>query len=99
MVLESALRSVDELPEPTAEQVLFRNHVLAMMRIIGRKKGLRYLKLMSEQLALEAGLSNVTSIRPHRMARKVQISREQAAMLWHGLQPMLVAALPPADMD
>lgn len=91
---ESALKTTEELPTPSAELVLYRAHVQALLRVLGRKKGERYLRLMAGQLAAEENLSNVLSIRPSSQALEVRMSRRQAATIFDRLMPVFLASLP-----
>lgn len=86
-------RAASELPEPSAELVLFRVHVEAMLAVMGPKKGERYLRLMAEKLASEENLSALFHIRPRSDDAAVQRARSQAAELFRRHLPIFLARI------
>ena len=84
----------DELPEPSAELVLWRVHVEAMLAVLSRKKGERYLTYMTERLAWEDNLSAVFNIRPQAQHAQVRRARRQAARIYERYLPVFHARLP-----
>ncbi len=81
------------LPDPSAELVLFRVHVEAMVTVLGRKKAERYIRLMAETLAKEESLSEVFQLRPAAKHAEVRTARKQAAAIFQGYLPSWVAKL------
>lgn len=95
MAVPEFLAQESELPPPSAELVLWRVHVEAMVVALGRKKGERYLRLMADKLAFEDGLASVFQIRPASMHADVRRTRRQAASVFERYMPIFLAALPP----
>jgi hypothetical protein len=82
-----------DLPPPSAELVLFRIHVEAVVAVLGRRKGERYLRLMAQKLAAEENLSSLFPIRPQKDFASVQRARRQAAAIFERLLPVFLARL------
>jgi hypothetical protein len=87
--------SPEELPPPSAELVLFRVHVEAMVATMGRKRAERYLRAMAEKLAWEEGLASVFHIRPIAQHAEVRRTRQQASAIFERMLPVFLAAIPP----
>jgi hypothetical protein len=83
------------LPSPSAELVLYRVHVEALIHVLGRKKAGRYLRAMADKLAWEEGLASVFQIRPASEQASVRQARQQAAAIFERMLPIFLAALPP----
>lgn len=84
----------EELPAPSAELILWRIHVEAMLTVLGRKKGERYLTLMAEKLADEENLASIFQIRPASHRGATRRATAQAAELFARSMPLFLARLP-----
>lgn len=90
---ERAIKS-DELPEPSAELVLWRVSVEAFIACAGRKRSEKFLRLMAEKLANEDNLASVFQIRPNSDAVRVSKARKQAVAMFEKYLPIFLARLP-----
>jgi hypothetical protein len=81
----------DEMPEPTAEMVLFRVHVEVLISLMGRKKADRYLRLMAEKLADEENLSAVFKLRRSAKHEALRKAHQDAALQFQRFLPVWLA--------
>lgn len=83
-----------DFPPPSAELVLFRVHVEALISVLGHRKATRYLRTMTDALANEDNFASVFQIRPTAQHVASRQARKQAAMLFEMYLPLWLARVP-----
>lgn len=73
--------------------MLWRVHVEALLAVMPRKRGERYLRLMAEKLADEENLASVFQIRPSSHRAASRRATLQAAELLERTMPLFLARL------
>ena len=83
----------EQLPPPSAELVLWRVQTEAIISVLGRRKGERFLRVMADKLANEENMSAVFQIRPSSERGAVSRARQEAAEIFKRLLPLFLARL------
>jgi hypothetical protein len=83
-----------ELPPPSAEMVLWRITMQALLASLPRKRAERLLREAAETLAAEENLTSVLQIRPVKDHAAVRQARRQAAAIYARYLPLFLAGLP-----
>jgi hypothetical protein len=86
--------STGDAPDPSAELILLRVFVEAVLEVWGRKKGERCLRLMAEKLAAEECLSSVFHLRPPPSNTAWRTACRKAAVAFERCMPIWLARLP-----
>jgi hypothetical protein len=84
---------VVDLPEPSAELVLFRVFLTSYIADLPKKKCERLLRRMADMLANEESLDTVLPIRPKGDRPAVIHARRQAIAMYRQMLPVLLASL------
>ena len=85
----------EDLPPPSAELVLYRVHVEALIATLGRRKAEKYLRTASEIFATEQSLSAVLMFRPMAQQEPLMRARRAAAYWFKQALPTFIARIPP----
>jgi hypothetical protein len=91
---EPLIRQAHDMPPATPELVLFRVQTEALLSVLGRKKGERFLRTMGEKLMDEANFADVAPIRRNADTDRIRVARREAAEAYARFLPIWLARLP-----
>jgi hypothetical protein len=86
-------------PPPTVDRIMWRVQAEALVTVLGRKKGEAFIRAMATTFAAQEAVADIIPIRPgsyHADLRKAQL---EAAALFRGFIPSLIARLRPRSWD
>ena len=96
--LQKLLPAAEELPPPSAEMILLRVFVEALLECckVPRKRRARvFIDTAASILANEESLSLIVPIRPTTQMAEVNRARRQALAIFRAYAPTFLARLPP----
>lgn len=84
----------EEMPPPTAELVLLRVHVEALLSSMRRKQAEKYLRIVSEILATEETLAQILPLQARSHHAALNQARRGALYWFRAALPTFIARLP-----
>ena len=90
---QSAQRELVALPPPSADLILWRVTLEALLAGMSRKKGMRLLRAIADKVANEEVFAQISPIRKSPDRAALSMARKQAAEVFSRSLPVLLARL------